>query len=333
MADKKNYNKGQQQSTFFRKVNIFLKRINRQEVLTFLVFVLISTFFWVIKSASEETDATVSMELEIKNIPSDIVFTSPLPKQINLSIKDKNINLLSYSLDTLTVDFSSYHDALGSFRVSGAELQAMLLNKLAPSTQITAIAPSIIEARFAKTDGKVVPVEFISEISTASNYRCHQPVLFPDSVVVHAPADLLDTINVIRTELYKVNSLKDSVTVTVPLNVAVGVKSTPSSIKVLIPVANYVEKTISNVKINVVDVPENESVSIFPNKTDISCLVDASFFPDVTEQDFNLTVSYKDIKSSKQTKLPVNLVSTDKINIVSNIKLHTTEVEYIIDEK
>lgn len=320
-----------------RKVNIFFRRINRQEVLTFLSFLLISTFFWVIKSASEETDVTYLMTLNIQNIPSDIVFTSQVPKQVKLSIKDKNINLLNYSyqsdLDTLDVDFNSYHDALGNFRVSGAELQALLLNKLYPSTLITAITPSLIEAKYAVTEGKSVPVVFVSDITTADNYRCHQPILSVDSVLVHAPSNILDTITMAMTERYIAEQLKDSVTITVPLDLAVGVKATPATINILIPVAKFVEKTLHGVKVNVIDVPNDESMSIFPNKVDISCLVDASFYSDVNEEDFYLTVSYNNIKSNDQKTVPIDCISYANGGLVTNIRLNTKEVEYIIDEQ
>ena len=319
-----------------RRIKVFFGRINRREVLTFLMFLLISAFFWAIKSASEENDVSYDVQLVIKNVPSDIVFTSQVPKQVKVSIKDKNINLLSYShedIDSIFVDFNIYNDAFGNFRISGAELQALLINELYPSTQITSVVPSLIEAKFAVTEGKMVPVVFNSEFTTASNYRSHSPVLIPDSVIVHAPNNILDTITMVQTERYVAYNLTDTLEIILPLNLEVGVKSTPDKINILVPISQYVEKVFQNVTINVVDVPANKTLSIFPNKAKLSCLVDLDYFTQIPEEDFYLSVSYNSITSDKMQRIPVDVISYTNNNIVSNIKLQTPEVEYIIENK
>lgn len=322
---------------FYREVNIFFRRINRQEVLTFLVFVLISAFFWVIESASEENDATYYVDFKVVNQPANTVFTTQIPKQLKVSIKDKNINLLNYSyknkIDTLVVDFNRYNDALGNFRISGAELQALLINSLFPSTQITSLMPSLIDAKFAITQGKKVPVVLMADASTADNYRSLPPIISPDSVTVHAPNAILDTITMIQTEYYEAYDLNDTVDITLPLKLAVGVKSTPSSVDVTIPISRFVEKTISGLKVNVVDAPNGLDLSIFPNKVDISFLVDFSHFNDITDEDFYLTASYNSVKNSKQEFIPIEVISYANPGIVSNIRLHTSQVEYILEDK
>ena len=336
MATKPDKKQGQQQSTFLRKVNIFFRRINRQEVLTFLIFLLISAFFWVIETASEETDTFYLVEFRVENQPANTVFTTQIPKQLKVSVKDKNINLLSYSyknkIDSLVVDFNRYNDAIGNFRISGAELQALLINELFPSTQITSLTPSLIDAKFAITKGKTVPVVLSADVSAADNYRCLPPIVMPDSVVVHAPNAILDTISMIKTEYYEGLDLKDTINVTLPLQLAVGVKSTPSEVDIIFPVARFVEKKFNGVPVNVIDVPNGLSLAVFPNRVDVTCLVDFSHYSDITTEDFYLTVSYNSIKSSKQKTMPIDIICYANPGLVNNIILQTSEVEYIIEE-
>lgn len=320
-----------------RKVNIFVKRVNRQEVLTFLVFVLIAAFFWVIQTASQEHDAEYTVEFTVDNLPSNTVFTTKVPDQFKVTIIDKNINLMNYTyshlLDSLSVDFNSYTDANGNFRISSAELQALLINKLYSTTQITSVSPSLIDAKFAITKGKKVPVILSADISTADNYRSLPPQITPDSVVVHAPNALLDTISMITTNYYQAFDRKDTVNITLPLQLAVGVKSTPSQVNVMVPVARFVEKTIGGLDINVTDVPNGMSLSVFPNKTAISCLVDFSHYADINAEDFFISVSYNSIKSREQTTIPVEIISYANPGLVDHIRLHTPEVEYILEEE
>ena len=320
----------------YKEVNIVIKRTNRQEVLTFLVFVLIATFFWFIQTASQENDGEYTVEFRIDNLPSSTVFTSQVPQQFRVTIKDKNINLINYSynnlLDTLTVDFDSYADANGNFRLSSAEIQALLINKLFSTTQITSVSPSLIDARFAVTKGKKVPVVLSANISAAANYRCLPAIVTPDSVVVHAPNAILDTISMISTNYYEAYNRKDTLDLTLPLQLAVGVKSTPAIVRVMVPVARYVEKVITDLPINVSDVPAGLNLTLFPNKANVSCLVDFSHYKDINAEDFYLSVSYKSIKSATQKTIPIEVISYANPGIVDHVKLHITEVEYIIEE-
>ena len=321
----------------YKEVNIFIKRTNRQEVLTFMVFVLIATFFWFIQTASEENDGEYTVEFRIDNLPSSTVFTSQVPQQFRVTIKDKNINLINYSynnqLDTLIVDFNSYADANGNFRLSSAEIQALLINKLFSTTQITSVSPSLIDARFAVTRGKKVPVVLSANISAAANYRCLPAIIVPDSVIVHAPNAILDTITMLTTNYYEAYNRKDTLDLILPLQLAVGVKSTPAIVKVMVPVARYVEKTITGLPINVSDMPAGQSLTLFPNKADVSCLVDFSHYNDINAEDFFLSVSYKSIKSPTQKTIPVEVISYANPGIVDHVKLHTSEVEYIIEDQ
>lgn len=319
------------------KVNIFLKRINRKEVLTFLAFLFISFFFWVIQSASEENDASFLVDLKIDNQPAEMVFTTQIPHQLKITIKDKNRNLLNYSygnqLDSLVVDFNRYTDASGNFRISGAELQALLINKLFPSTQITSLTPSLIDARFAITKGKKLPVILRADFTASDNYRCMEPIITPDSVIVHAPNSILDTLTCIHTEFYEAHDLKDSLKVELQTDLEIGVKATPSTVKVSVPVARFVEKSFQGVKINAVDVPEGLNLTLFPNQTDITCLVDFSHYKDISPEDFFVSVSYNSIKSSTQKYIPVDVFNYSSGHFVSNVKLNVNQVEYIIDEE
>lgn len=321
---------------YTREVNIFFKRINRQEVLTYLVFVLIAAFFWVIQTASQENEAEYTIDFKVENQPSNIVFTTQIPEQFRVKIKDKNINLINYSynnqLDSLAVDFNNYADANGNFRLSSAELQALLINELFSTTQITSVTPALIDARFAVAQGKVVPVVFSADISTAANYRSLAPQITPDSVLIHAPSAILDTITMIKTKYFEQHSCKDTLNLTMPLQLAVGVKSTPSRIKVMVPISRYVEKILNGLDINVTDVPNGLNLSVFPNKAAVSCLVDFYHYSEINAEDFFISVSYKSIKNAKQKTIPVDIISYAKPGLVDNIKLHTKEVEYIIED-
>lgn len=331
-------NKKQQSPTFVRRVKIFFARINRREVLTFLCFVFISSIFWMALSAYEDSDRTYTVHLSIENQPASSVFTTYVPSTLQVTVVDKNMDLLRFNygkdLDSLKVDFARYADAAGNFRISGAELQSLLLNHLESSTQITAIQPSLIDARFAVTDGKMIPVQLNADLLAAPNYHIRSTKLKPDSVWVHAPNVILDTLTYILTEPVRQYDIDKTFQRTIGLILPIGLKATPQAVTLEVKAINYVEKELRDLPIKVVNLPADREVEIFPNKGRISCLIDFDYFRSLQPDMIELSVDYAEIHDREQRRLPVDVFLSGLNNeTVSNVKFQPDSVEFIILQK
>lgn len=140
-------------SSWLKKVTSILPFLNRRDTVTFFVFVIIAAFFWAVQTAHQQHDSHFEVELIIENQPADVVFTTPPPETLTITLYDNNLQLFNYQYKdvTLKVDFDHYADVMGNFRISGAELQSLLLNNLSSTTKITAISPAYIDAHFAYT--------------------------------------------------------------------------------------------------------------------------------------------------------------------------------------
>ncbi len=323
------------QSTFLRKVNIFIGRTSRKEVLTFLLFVLVSGFFWIVLSSREETASEFQVDLIIEGQPQGMVFTTRMPDALKVTITDTNARLLNYSvndrLTSLTVDFERYADAIGNFRISAAELQSLLRERLFSSTQITAVSPSLIDARFALTEGRKYPVVVSGIYFPADNYRLRAMIVEPDSVIVNAPNAVLDTLNCVYTIASAHYDLRDTLTETLPLDLQIGVKATPASVKVTAPVAQYVEKVFDNMVVNTSQLPKNKRMLIFPYSVRLTCLVDFHHYSQLTAEDFEISVSYDSISTSDGRHLPILIKYKDDPTLVTNIQTYPQKVEYILE--
>jgi len=335
MAAKPDKKQGQQQSTFFRKVNIFIGRTSRKEVLTFLLFVLVSGFFWIVETSREESASEFIVELNIEDQPQGMVFTTHVPTSLKVTITDTNARLLNYSvndrLSSLTVDFERYADAIGNFRISAAELQSLLREQLFSSTQITAVSPSLIDARFAVTEGRKYPVLVPGVYLPAENYRLRPIIVEPDSVVINAPNAVLDTLRYVYAATKHYYGLRDTLTETLPLELPLGVKATPANVKVTAPIAQYVEKVFENLVVQTTDLPEKKHLLIFPYAIRLTCLVDFHHYRELKEEDFDVTVSYDSIRTSDGRHLPITVRYKEDPTLVTNIKTHPQTVEFIIE--
>lgn len=324
-----------QQSTLLRKVNIFIGRTSRKEVLTFLLFVLVSGFFWIVLTAREETASEFQVELIIEGQPQGMVFTTHIPTNLKVTITDTNARLLNYGVNdrlrSISVDFERYADAIGNFRISAAELQSLLRERLFSSTKITAVSPTLIDARFAVTEGRKYPVVVTGTYIPEDNYRLRPLIIEPDSVVINAPNAVLDTLTFVRTIVSSRYGLRDTLTETLSLDLPLGVKATPAAVKVTAPVAQYVEKVFDNLVVNATKLPKGKHLLIFPYSVRLTCLVDFHHYRQLTEEDFELTVSYDSIQTSDGRHLPILIKYKDDPSLVTNLQTHPQKVEYILE--
>lgn len=322
---------------FIQKVINTLSTINRRDVVTFSIFVAVSFVFWTVRSAYEQSDSTYEVTLNIEEMPVGAVFTTHIPSTLKVTLYDNNIHLIQYGKNSkfrqLTVDFNRYADAAGNFRISGAELQSLLLNELSSTTQITAISPALIDARYALTEGKKVPVRLRADISTLDNHKDFDPILEPESVLVHAPSYILDTLTCITTQWVKAHNISDTLFSRVSLNMGVGVKATPDSISLTIPVMQYVSKTIQNVKIRVNGLPAGKKLILFPRQVDLHCLANFSHYNRFSSEDFILSVSYDSLLYKPERQfLPISVYTPLSSSEVYNIQLSINEVEFSLEE-
>lgn len=325
------------QPTIIRIVNILIGRTNRREVLTFLLFVLVSFIFWMVQTAREETVAEYYVDLRIEDQPQDMVFTTHIPDQLRVAVEDNNLNLLNYAtgnrLRTLIVDFDRYADATGNFRISAAELQSLIRTDLNSTTRITSISPSLIDARFAQTEGRKFPVRVHGNYIPADNYRLRPLIVKPDSVIINAPTAVLDTMQFAYTVHTIHSDLRDSLREELSLDLPLGVKATPSAVFVTAPVAQYVERVFDNVPIRTINVPRGRTLTIFPYSASISCLVDFDMYAQLHESDFELLIDYDSITSPTQTRLPIQVIYRGPDQEVTNITSSPRQAEFIIEQQ
>lgn len=323
------------QPTFIRIVNILIGRTNRREVLTFLLFVLLSFIFWIVQTAREENVSEYYVDLIIDGQPQDMVFTTHLPTQLKVAISDNNMHLLNYAYDDrlrkLTVNFERYADATGNFRISAAELQSLLRTELNSTTQITSINPSLIDARFALTEGRKFPVAINGLYTPDANYRLRQLSVKPDSVIVNAPNAVLDTMKYVRTVFTKHVGLRDTLVEQLSLDLPLGVKATPSEVIVTAPVAQYVERVFDDIPIKVLNTPRGKQVTFFPFSARVTCLVDFGSYAQLQESNFELTINYDSIQSAGQNRLPIVVSYNGPKEEVTNISISPSQVEFIIE--
>ena len=186
------------------KIRSFLLAKKSREFLIFLFFVFVSFSFWLLQVLNDDYEKDLSIPLKMKNVPENVVLTSELPSSVKVTVKDRGTVLVNYlfgkTIYPLTIDFEDYDDWGSQVRIPSMTLAKRISSQLNQSTKLSAIKPDTLEYIYTKGKAKKVPVKLRGEVLPERQYYIADVLCTPDSVMVYAPREILDTITAAYTE-------------------------------------------------------------------------------------------------------------------------------------
>ena len=280
----------------------------------FLLFLCLSTAFWFLQTIQESTEVILPYRLTIEDLPKDVVFTGDMPSEIHVVYSSKGWNAFYYKFmrnddPELVIPFKEVNQKSGKVIIDGNALRRAVLRKKPKGMTFKATSP----------DGRVT--------TTAGRYQCGT-ILLPDSVDIYAPKHIYGSINYVKTENVTYTELEDTLETRLALLVPRGAKAIPDSVDANICVDIFTDKTLQ-VPVYSENVPHNKLIRTFPQKVDITFLVSATLYNDITTNDFLLVIDYKELQSdSKRCRIHVR----QKPSGIRNLRISPETIEYIIEQ-
>ena len=311
----------------------FLLSAKSREFFIFLFFFLIAGGFWLLQTLNNDYETEFSIPVRLKNVPNNIVITSEPSTSLKLTVKDKGTALLNYKLSRkffpVTLDFSDYNGVNNHVRIYSTELQKKVQAQLNASTQLLSIKPDTLDYIYATGESKRVPIKLKGSVSAARMYYLSDTIFSPDSVLVYAPKKALDSITVAYTQPVNIDNISDTLNMQVALNQWRGIKFVPPVVDLQLPVDIYTEKTVE-VPIVGVNFPTDRILRTFPSKVKVTFQVGLSQFRQVTEEDFQIEVSYEELMKLGTDKYTIKLRSYP--SMVNQLRVNPTEVDFLIEQ-
>ena len=316
------------------KIRSFLLAKKSREFLIFLFFVFVSFCFWLLQVLNDDYETELSMQLKLKNVPENVVLTSELPNELKIGVQDKGTVLINYllgkSLYPVTIDFEEYQDKGNQIRFLSSALSKRVTGQLSQSTKLLAIKPDTLELIYTRGEGKKVPVCLRGEVEAERQYYISERIFSPDSVMVYAPQEILDTITAAYTETLYVEEISDTTRHRAGIMPVKGARFTPSYSDITFMVDMYSEKTVE-VPVQGVNFPEDKLLRTFPSKVQVTLQIGLRQFKTVNAEDFTVVVDYQTLEREKSEKCkPVLLKSPANVNL---IRVAPAEIDYIIEQK
>lgn len=316
-----------------RIVRFCLSKILDRQFLIFLSFLILSAAFWLFQALDEEYEVAVRTELELTNVPKNVVITTPPPQSVQVTLRDKGYTLLRYlygrELPSLTINFTNVANKSGHVRLAASSVYRQLTSRLTLSTRVVACRPDTVEFFFNYGLSKRVPVRLVGHFRPAKEYHISAVRVNPDSVTVYAAGSLLDTISVAYLQPVRYGGFTDTIRFDLKVQPQLGAKFVPDHASIELDVDRLTEKTVE-VPVRWINFPATKTLRAFPSKVNVTFQVGLSNYRHVSADDFTLVVNYEDLLKDNTGRYTLNLRSIPPG--VSHVRISPQTIDYLIED-
>lgn len=317
----------------YKKVRNCLSALLNRQFLTFLFFLGLSASFWFLLALDREYEFEVEIPLQLTNVPKNVIITTELPQSVKLTLKGKGSDMLAYhylkKIQPACFSFSNLNTTSQHVIISRTELLKIISPRLSNNIRIVSVHPEQPDFFYNNGLKKKVPVRLTGKIKTNKLFYVSSINITPDSVLVYASKEILDTLRFAYLEPVYYRSLQDTTRIRRNFRSIHGAKFDPASAQINVYVDQLTEKTVQ-VPVQWVNFPATKILRTFPSKVNITFQVGASMYRRITADNFVLVVNYADLINNKQNKCKLQLKSLPQG--VSHVRISPSEVDYVIED-
>lgn len=308
-------------------------RIATKGVLLYLLFVAISAVFWCFITFNVDVQQEIEVNFEIVNKPSNVTYITEPPKTITMTVRDKGSWFVRYWITTqslIKVDFKKYsNDNSGLITLTSRQLIDEIRKTVGRNITVLSVFPENVSVKYTDLEGKKVPIRFDLDIEANLKYAIGKYEASADSVLVYADNETLSQISEVYTYHTQMVNLTDTLRRSVTIQPCVGAKIVPSSVKIMVPVERLIQKH-QQVSIQVRNVPDKQSLIVFPSSVEVSYLVPQSQYKN-TISSISVVADYYSIDwASKSGKVAVFVA--DYPPVCRNVELAVDSVDFIVEK-
>jgi hypothetical protein len=303
-----------------------------KNVLSFLFFLFLSFCFWFANALNKERETNINLPVRYIGLPQDIAITNRPPNTIVITVAEEGLRLFSYRRSNITpliLDVNKNFDGQKKMVIGREQIYSGLSSKLLATTSVIKINPDSIVIEVDKLHSKVLPIELVADIKTASQYYIMNDIrVIPDSVTVSGTFRQLDTLTSVKTEAIVLNKLDNSVSSEYRLQTLDFLRYSVDNVSVEIDVDRFTEKQIT-IPVTVANVPEDMRVVIFPATVQVAYNVGMSLFNTIKEDDISVIFDCEELIADNDGKIKLKL-QIDTKNIF-NVRVEPDEVEFLLE--
>lgn len=324
----------------------YLKRIidlpilQQRRLITFLIFILLSTAFWFVRSLEEEYESNVTYPVRYVNLPENKVLIGEVPDKLQLRVLAKGFSILNSKMNLNLIplrfnvnSFSLNSTGTDTFFIVTETVKGLLSTELGNMT-ILDISPDTLFFRFTEMVVKKVavkPLLAMHEKFFLKQYMQNGDIsISPDSIIISGPGVYLKAINQVFTRPLNFTNLSDTAEVECALEPIEGITFSQEKVKLSIPVDRFteVEARLTVIPLNV---PDSLNMIAIPGQVTVTYRICLSHYNKVVNNPPVPRIDYNAIQDNQVSRLSVFLSDTPRV--IKNIYFNPKETEYLITRK
>lgn len=178
-------------------------------------------------------------------------------------------------------------------------------------SEVSVLPGQILTRVELQSRGELVTVIADIQGQPADGYSIQQRTVIPSTILVEGPEDALDDLLFVNTEPVDISGASQSVSSRVSLT------GLPEDVTVVEPLSGQVEvrvaiqdtsastQTITNLPLNVLNVPDGYTATVMPESIDISVQGSTSNIASMTPDDITVVVDVNNLEAGEHTLTPV----------------------------
>ncbi len=298
---------------------------------TFCLFLVFATILWFGHALNSTRDQKLQIPITYTGLQGEIMFAEELPQSFTIYVRDQGKRLRLYKNDKFTpiqIDLSRLIDAeSGVVQLTPEIVRQKITDQLQGTTRLQRVLPENIAVQYYKQHTKTLPVRLVGDVSLAPQYQfVASPIVEPAHVVVYGSKEALADLHEVTTQAVNITQVKDSLHTQVALQPIENIRYATPTVRIIAVAEQFTEKVFS-LPIRMVQVPESETLRLFPPTAEVTVRVGISHFHDVNADDIIVECVYPQ-KQVNQLPLRVRYHSPH----IQQARVNPTEVEYIIEK-
>jgi len=277
--------------------------------------VIFSILIWGSITLSEQYLSYKEFNIKVINQPTDYTCSVINPPTVSVKLKGQGWQLLSLILGNKSDYFVSADNDSGNIRLDP-------FNEINENTwigsrfNVVEITPKIVSFYVEKIKYKKLKVEPDTNLTFSDGYGLASQIkIFPDSIVVAGPHNILDKKSSIKTNLVSLSSLDTKIKIIADIEDIQGIRTEINKVELTFDVQRIVEKSFSNIKVVITDIPDDRDIVLIPNTIECSLRGGINILGKITPEQISASVKYSDIVYDTLGSIQ------PKVNILENTQL------------
>lgn len=318
---------------FFRKLGRLLVLGTRNgDLPVFLLFLVISFFFWMSQNMGEMYERSISYPVELTGLDENMRLTHDVSSPLRITVSGPGTAIWSASRKRKTIMLNAAGFASSTpnmYAKASSELVDSMASLLPASLTIKSIYPDSLRFGCIEEVRVKLPVRFTGEASGGDRYIIDRLECIPDSVTLGVPAGKDTLYGQILTESVDIQATSEVNEVEAGLVLPADVRLLDNDFVRVVSYSSRVTEKSLDVPVEGVNFPDGLLLKTFPSKVRVSFRVRLADFDSAGPEDFRVAVDYSTLNTS-DAKAEVIVINQPAD--VENVRVSPMLVEYLVEK-